>query len=175
MSRADRTLQISVVEVPGGALLGLSHCPGRCGGTYGQRELSADLASIEDFGADVLLTLIEEQEFTRLGVPNFAAEARDRQFTWHHVPIPDFGVPSAATWAAWGTARDDVRRVIKTGGRLALHCAAGLGRTGTIAAKILSESGMTVDEAIAEVRRCRPGTIETAAQMDFVVRGPQLL
>jgi protein-tyrosine phosphatase len=175
MSRPDHTLPITVINVPGGARLGLSHCPGRCGGTYGQRDLLADLASIEDFGADVLLTLVEAHEFDRLGVPAFAEAARRRSFRWHHVPIPDFGTPAAAAWTAWGPARGDVRRVIDGGGRLALHCAAGLGRTGTIAAKLLSERGLTPDEAIAEVRLRRRGTIETPAQVDFVLHGPRLL
>jgi len=53
------------------------------------------------------------------------------------------------------------------------HCAAGLGRTGTVVAKLLTDSfGLTADEAITQVRQARPGTIETAAQADFV-HGPR--
>jgi ADP-ribosyl-[dinitrogen reductase] hydrolase len=185
MSRAvpdspSTDLPITVVDMPGyqtsgGARLGLTHCPGRCGGAYGQRNLDADLATIDAFGAEILITLVEAHEFHRLGVPDFADQARRRSFRWYHVPIPDFGTPSATTWPAWDAARDDVRHVIDRGGCLALHCAAGLGRTGTIAAKLLSERGLTADAAIAEIRRLRPGTIETAEQVEFVVRGPRLL
>jgi ADP-ribosyl-[dinitrogen reductase] hydrolase len=175
MSSAQAPLVITAIDVPGGAQLGLTHCPGRCGGAYGQRDLGADLREIEASGADLLLTLVEAHEFARLGVPEFAREASRRSFTWHHIPIPDFGTPTDATWAAWAGAKADVRQTLARGGRVLLHCAAGLGRTGSIAAKLLSELGLTPDEAIQLVRQKRPGTIETAVQMNFVRQGPTLL
>ncbi len=175
MSSAERGLPITVLDVPGGARLGLMHCPGRCGGAYGQRHLVADLDAVEAFGADIMITLVEANEFAHLGVTDFEAMAERRSFRWHHVPIPDYGVPSFATWSAWDTARGDVHAVIKGGGRIALHCAAGLGRTGMIAAKLLSELGFTPQAAIVEVRRLRPGAIETEAQVAFVLDGPRLL
>lgn len=55
------------------------------------------------------------------------------------------------------------------GHAVALHCWAGLGRAGTVAARILMErEGMRADEAIAYVRQARPGSIETAAQVDYL-------
>jgi ADP-ribosyl-[dinitrogen reductase] hydrolase len=55
------------------------------------------------------------------------------------------------------------------GHAVALHCWAGLGRAGTVAARILMErEGMSADEAIAYVRQARPGSIETAAQVDYL-------
>jgi ADP-ribosyl-[dinitrogen reductase] hydrolase len=53
------------------------------------------------------------------------------------------------------------------GETIGLHCGAGLGRTGTVAALILIERGFTPSEAIAAVRRARPGAIETAAQLSY--------
>ena len=168
-------LAITTIDLPGGGHLGLTHCPGRCGGNYGTRDLDADLATIEAWGADVLISLVEGHEFHRLGVPTFVDSVQRRRFRWHHVPIPDFGTPSADTWAAWSKTRDDVRALVTERGRIALHCAAGLGRTGTIAAKLLSECGLSADDAIARVRAMRPGTIETADQMTFVRQGAKLL
>lgn len=40
----------------------------------------------------------------------------------------------------------------------------GLGRTGTIAVRLLAELGMPADDALAAVRRARPDTEETTAQ-----------
>ena len=45
-----------------------------------------------------------------------------------------------------------------------VHCGAGMGRTGTFLAAYLVSQGMTAHDAIAEVRRLRPGSIETPAQ-----------
>ena len=51
---------------------------------------------------------------------------------------------------------------------MAVHCAAGLGRTGTLAAQLLVLQGVAPDEAILRVRQARPGTIETPAQEQAV-------
>jgi protein-tyrosine phosphatase len=51
-----------------------------------------------------------------------------------------------------------------------VHCAAGLGRTGTLAALLLVEGGLEPEAAIARVRQARPGTLETADQEAFVRR-----
>tara|TARA_B100001750_G_scaffold104106_1_gene82360 strand:- start:5033 stop:5536 length:504 start_codon:yes stop_codon:yes gene_type:complete len=41
-----------------------------------------------------------------------------------------------------------------------VHCRAGIGRTGTVLAAFLINSGMSVDESVNEVRKKRPGSIE---------------
>ena len=55
------------------------------------------------------------------------------------------------------------------GGFVLFHCAAGLGRTGTMAALVLIDRfRMPAGEAIAAVRAARPGTIESDSQMRFL-------
>lgn len=49
-----------------------------------------------------------------------------------------------------------------------VHCLAGLGRTGTMLACYLVSKGDEASEAIARVRRERPGSIETLAQEEMV-------
>ena len=47
---------------------------------------------------------------------------------------------------------------------VAVHCGAGLGRTGVVLAAYLVSKGMTAQAAIARVRRLRPHSIETEDQ-----------
>lgn len=48
---------------------------------------------------------------------------------------------------------------------VAVHCALGFGRTGTmLACYLVKERGLTAGDAIAEIRRLRPGSIETYEQ-----------
>jgi atypical dual specificity phosphatase len=53
---------------------------------------------------------------------------------------------------------------------LTVHCGAGLGRTGMVLACYFVDKGLNASNAIARVRRLRPGSIETKEQEDAVVQ-----
>jgi hypothetical protein len=90
-------------------------------------------------------------------------------------PIRDYGIPTAD-----GMRRtlDDIEAVLADeGARVYLHCKAGIGRTGTVAACLLVEQGFSADEALALLQRKwrvagqrfgSPVTPETDAQRRFV-------
>jgi atypical dual specificity phosphatase len=78
-----------------------------------------------------------------------------------HIPIPDFTAPSLEQVA---TAIATIETSLAVGKPVAVHCAAGRGRTGTILACYLVARGMSAAEAIAHVRALRPPSIEGGAQ-----------
>jgi ADP-ribosyl-[dinitrogen reductase] hydrolase len=168
-------LVINTVTLASGALLGMSHCPGRrgldSGGRQWARVLDADLQTIQAWGASAVLSLVEPHEFARLGVPDFAQAIARTPLQWLPVPITDMATPGAATLAAWRSQGPALLQALGQGQRVLVHCAAGLGRTGMLVAKLLVLHGVSAEEAIAQVRRARPGTIETEAQADWVRHG----
>lgn len=50
----------------------------------------------------------------------------------------------------------DVHARLVAGGRLVVHCGAGWGRAGVIAALVMCAAGASVDEALHDLRRARP-------------------
>jgi len=88
-------------------------------------------------------------------------------FEYHHLPVRDFTAPSQAQIrrfiALVGAAR-------QAGKKLVVHCMAGRGRTGTMAACYLVSKGMDAAEALREIRALRPGSVETREQEEAVRR-----
>ena len=158
----------TVVVAEAGGIIGMTLCPGRrdklsIEGTW-ERDLSADMATVLAWEPALIITLVENFEFRLLGVPSFAVAMLEANLPWRHLPIRDAGVPDASFEEAWLTTGHEARAVLKRGGRVLLHCRAGLGRTGMIAARLLVELGSMPKSAIADVRNARSGTIETQAQ-----------
>lgn len=164
----DLPLRIDSLAVPGGGLLGMTSCPGRRDGG-GDRDLAADLQAIHQWGATTVVSLLEQSEFDLLGVPDLAAQA-SRRFRWLWLPIPDGGIPDAAFEARWRSVGPELSARLAAGERVLIHCRAGLGRSGLVAARLLVESGLAPAAAIRAMRAARTGTIETQAQEQYLLR-----
>lgn len=84
-----------------------------------------------------------------------------------HIPIEDMHPP---TQAQIDLCMASIAKAIDNQFGVGMHCTAGLGRTGTmIACWLVKQEGLSARDAIARVRRLRPGSIETGEQADAVV------
>ena len=69
----------------------------------------------------------------------------------------------------WKTAGHTLRKRLRSGQDILVHCRGGLGRADTIAARLLIELGMEPATAIEQIRAVRPGAIETSGQEHYVL------
>lgn len=169
---------LRVAELPlGGDFgdIGITLCPGKkttvgLAGPW-HRDLDADLDEIKAWGASAVLTLITLAEMAWLQVTGLPRGCNQRGMVWYHLPITDGTPPDARADREWrqfiGPA---VRNTLNNGDRVLIHCRGGLGRAGTIAARLLVEMRvMNPEPAIRQVRAVRPGAIETPAQVAHVM------
>jgi len=171
---ATHPLRIDAVAAgTAGGLVGITFCPGKRGPSASawrwERDLGADLDVIASWLPDAVVTLLEDHEFEMLGVPNLGVEVRARGIEWHHLPITDVQAPDARFEQAWSVTGPWLRQSVRKGGRVLVHCRGGLGRAGTVAARLLVELGAQPCDAVERVRAVRPGAIETAGQERYVL------
>jgi protein-tyrosine phosphatase len=143
--------------------LGLTECPGR------SRPLCHDLEAIAASGAAAVVTLVEAEELHALGVADLGVRLERAGLAWYHLPITDFGTPDAGFEAAWAEQGPAIRRHLTAGDNVVVHCYAGLGRSGIVAARLLVEFGEPPPSAIALARKARRGAVQNEAQERYVL------
>ena len=88
-------------------------------------------------------------------------------FKHHHFPLPDMSAPDMGFIERFVGV---LQHELDQGRSVAVHCGAGLGRTGTLLACYFVNEGLSAQEAIQRVRRSRPGSVESHAQEAAVLR-----
>ncbi len=170
-SWTSHTHPLNIDEVPAGdagGAIGITLCPGKVDYPW-NRSLDLDLDAIAHWKPHAMLTLIETHEFDLLGVPRLGERARARGIAWQHLPIGDMQPPDVRFEQHWKTEGPRLCTTLREGGRVLVHCRAGLGRAGTVAALMLVGLGVPGAEAVARVRAARPGTIQTEEQERYVL------
>ena len=129
-----------------------------------QPSSAEDLLWLREQGIEVLLSLTEERPRR-----DWVEEAGLLLF---HEPLEDMQVP---TPEQLDRAVSAILRTTERNMAVAVHCGAGLGRTGVVLAAYLVAKGATARNAIDRIRGLRPNSIETedqAASVEQYARRP---
>jgi predicted protein tyrosine phosphatase len=110
------------------------------------------------------------------GCVNMRIERDDEQFglalkRYLYLPTIDDAAPSLEHM---DQGVSFIREVIDGGGKVYIHCGAGVGRAPSMAAAYLMAEGCTLDEALAKIRKVRPFIAITPPQMEQLVRLEQI-
>lgn len=156
-------------DTPGPGRIGMTFAPGKKDAGW-DRDLEADLERLaRHHGATRLVSLIEDHELDLLRIPALVDRARAHGIEVERFPIEDLSVP--VSLADLSRLVERILAAYRAGETIVLHCRGGLGRTGLVAACcVVALGGASAADAIAAVRRARPGTVETPAQQEWVAR-----
>ncbi len=116
-----------------------------------------DLEWLRQQGVEILISLTEEPPPHRW--------VEDAGLLIFHVPMVDMEPPTLEQLDRCISA---IRKAHEGRRGVAVHCGAGLGRTGVVLACYFVAQGEKPDAAVARVRGLRPGSVETAEQLAVV-------
>jgi protein-tyrosine phosphatase len=133
----------------------------------GKHAIAPDVhAAMARCGATTVVCLVELREVEGHW-PAYAEWVRSNdRGTAVWFPIHDLNAPPLETTLA---LLDELHSRVQRGEHLLMHCAAGIGRAGTLAACLLVHLGSSVDDALALVRASRPmAGPEVGPQLELV-------
>lgn len=133
----------------------------------GWERLEGEMAEMKARGVDILVSLLEDMEASRLGLAEERAAAEATGITFLQFPIRDHSTPAVPEEAiAFAT---DLAARYQAGESIVLHCFAGIGRSALMAIATLVKAGVdleTASNAMSESRGLR--VPETRAQYAFL-------
>lgn len=113
------------------------------------------------------MSLLEPHEVRELDLTDEESVCRGADLHFVSFPIPDRGVPSSGVKFANLVAALEQR--LRSGESVAVHCRAGIGRSGLLGACVLCAFGVDPDSAFGMLSRARGVAVpDTDAQVAWV-------
>ena len=145
-----------------GALV-LTPCPGTKEAT-----LDASLAQLKEQGVEAIVTALDDHELASKDVAALGEKTRALGMQWFQIEIEDDCAPGADFAAKWQAASPALHQVVDNGGKVAMHCMGGSGRTGLLAAHLLLEKSWDLSKIVQEVQALRPGAFTKPIQVEYI-------
>ena len=135
--------------------------------------LRTDIAAYRAAGVSHLVSMLAPDEAQELGLAQEQRDCRAAGMVFHTHPIKDFGLPDLTEFIR---LTGQITQWINQGHRVAVHCRAGIGRSGMVTAAVLINLGETAANAIALVSAARHVSIpDTVEQGVFITSLSNLL
>ena len=137
-------------------------------------QLAEEVLAWSDAGLTIVASLLEPREQRELGLSAEADLCRSRGIDFASFPIPDRGVPASLEDVVALVRR--LANAVEAGGTVGVHCRAGIGRSGMVAASVLMALGHSEDQALDAVAAGRGLRVpETPEQRGWVGSAAQHL
>ena len=125
-------------------------------------------------GVQQVVSLLDPDEARELGLENESELIHEQSMDFVSFPIPDMGLPVSVDDFA-GLSKNLFHQV-EAGINTLIHCRAGIGRSGLLAAAMLLHGGRSVQQAFAQVAHMRGHQVpETVQQGDWLLANHALI
>lgn len=118
-------------------------------------------------GITRIVSMLAPDEAALLGVASEAALCAKAGIAFENHPIVDFGLPHETAFRELALT---IAGHVKEGAHVAVHCRAGIGRSGMVASAVLIQLGAAPEDAIEQVSAARGVSIpDTIQQRQFIL------
>lgn len=129
--------------------------------------LSDDIAALARAGIRRVVSLLESTEQHELGLDQEPSLCAEHELEFVSFPIKDRGPPASVS--EFSTFTKSLYEAIRKGRNTVVHCRAGIGRTGIVAASMLLHGADDADAAFSKVSNARGIEVpDTEEQFDWV-------
>jgi|SRR5436305_10825911 len=127
-----------------------------------------EIRALKDNGLDVIVSLLTKEEDKELSLLEEKAMCETVGSEFMQFPIADVSVPASRT--ATLELVNTLDELLSKGRNVGIHCLAGVGRSGMIAACLLMMRGLSPEEALEEVSNTRGVIVpQTDEQREWLI------
>lgn len=140
----------------------------------GNDQLPAFIEYLQHKKIDVLVSLLQFDEINRHGLVHIDSTCQTYDIKYFNFQIKDHSVPQF--FLPFNQLIETLCQELQRGQNIAIHCYAGIGRTGLTAAAALIKLGMQVDDALIKLSQTRGLRVpETLDQISWLHHHAQQL
>ncbi len=133
------------------------------------KPLNNFIGFLKDRGINRVVSLLQYDEINRFALVNEGSECKNFEIDFINFQIKDHSVPQF--FVPFNQLIEELSSEVLQGKNIAIHCFAGIGRTGLTAASILIKQGLQVDSALITLSRARGQRVpETLEQISWLHR-----
>jgi protein-tyrosine phosphatase len=115
--------------------------------------LDDEIAGLQQSGIHLVVSLLEPAEIQEVALTHESEICARHGIEYVSFPMPDRGLPPS--YQAMTSLITSLQRQLEQGKGVAIHCRAGIGRSGVVAACVFLHRGWTPDQALAVIARDR--------------------
>ena len=138
-----------------------------CPGTK-EVDLDSTISQIKEQGVTAILSMMTNEEMKNLHAENLPEVCKQNNIQWFNMETDDNKIPGEDSLSKWDQYKGKLVKVINQGGKVAVNCKGGTGRTGVGVAMLLLELGRDGEQAVADVKALKPGAFSSKLTVEFI-------
>lgn len=129
--------------------------------------LDDDIQFLRSIGVDILVSMLEDDEIRELGLDAEPQICEIHGIEFLSCPVPDRGLPEKGPFKG---LIDEISKALVEEKTIAVHCRAGIGRSGMVVSAALANQIGSMEAAISIVNRDRGIEVpDTKSQRNFLL------